>query len=142
MTILEARRAQGLPDSEVIIGTRADQYRVIGNSVSRHVALVLGLAIREAWIGTLLDEELNANIEHQVIPNLGVTFTESFEETLTMETVTMSTPCSLDVFTPATSESIEAFDGEVHRKRSQAVYVELAVKKRRFNVTDDSIQVE
>ncbi|KAJ3569430.1 hypothetical protein NPX13_g6088 [Xylaria arbuscula] len=142
LTILEARRAQGFLDHEVIVGTRADQYRVIGNSVSRHVALVLGLAIREAWVGTLLDEDLNANIEPQVIPNLDVTVTESLEETLTMETITTSTPCSLGAFTPATSESAEGFDGEIHRKRSQTTYVDLTIKKRRFGTFDDPIEIE
>ncbi|KAI1361137.1 S-adenosyl-L-methionine-dependent methyltransferase [Xylaria arbuscula] len=141
LTILEARRAQGFLDHEVIVGTRADQYRVIGNSVSRHVALVLGLAIREAWVGTLLDEDLNANIEPQVIPNLDVTVTESLEETLTMETLTTSTPCSLGAFTPATSEPAEGFDDEIHRKRSQTTYVDLTIKKRRFGTFDDPIEI-
>ncbi|KAK7754372.1 hypothetical protein SLS62_003665 [Diatrype stigma] len=57
ITILEARRAQGFLDTEVILGSPRDQYRIVGNSVARQVALSLGLAIREAWFGTLLDEK-------------------------------------------------------------------------------------
>lgn len=57
ITILEARRAQGFPDHEVLLGSPISQYRIVGNSVARQVALALGLAIREAWFGTLLDEE-------------------------------------------------------------------------------------
>ncbi|KAI2606741.1 S-adenosyl-L-methionine-dependent methyltransferase [Hypoxylon sp. NC1633] len=56
LTILEARRAQGFRDHEVLVGTPANQWRIIGNSVARQVSLALGLAIREAWLGTLFDE--------------------------------------------------------------------------------------
>ncbi|KAJ1325736.1 DNA (cytosine-5)-methyltransferase 1 [Microdochium nivale] len=57
ITVLEARRAQGFLDHEVILGSPKDQWKIVGNSVSRHVALALGLAFREAWMGTLLDEK-------------------------------------------------------------------------------------
>ncbi|KAL9126610.1 MAG: hypothetical protein Q9217_004367 [Psora testacea] len=48
LTILEARRAQGFLDHEVIVGTTAEQWRIIGNSVARPVALALGMSLREA----------------------------------------------------------------------------------------------
>ena len=50
LTVLEARRAQGYPDSDVIVGTPAHQWRIIGNSVPRTLALALGLSLREAWL--------------------------------------------------------------------------------------------
>ena len=50
MTVMEARRAQGFPDHEVIVGTPAMQWKIIGNSVARPVALALGLALRVAWL--------------------------------------------------------------------------------------------
>ncbi|KAI1981640.1 hypothetical protein LOZ53_004704 [Ophidiomyces ophidiicola] len=50
ITVMEARRAQGYPDDEVIIGRPAQQWQIVGNSVSRHVALALGLSIREACL--------------------------------------------------------------------------------------------
>lgn len=50
ITVQEVRRAMGYPDDEVLIGCPRDQYKIVGNSVSRQVALALGLAIREAWL--------------------------------------------------------------------------------------------
>ena len=59
ITILEARRAQGFPDHEVILGSIADQWKIIGNSVARPVALALGMSLRESWLtNDLLDEEV------------------------------------------------------------------------------------
>ncbi|KAF2477899.1 S-adenosyl-L-methionine-dependent methyltransferase, partial [Lindgomyces ingoldianus] len=49
MSIQEARRAQGIPDNEVIIGKESQQFRIIGNGVDRNVALILGLSLRQAW---------------------------------------------------------------------------------------------
>lgn len=49
LTVMELRRAQGFLDSEVIIGSTAQQVKIIGNSVDRSVSLVLGLALRESW---------------------------------------------------------------------------------------------
>lgn len=56
LTIMEARRAQGFRDHEVILGSPPDQYRVVGNSVAREVAVSLGAVFREAWAQTLADE--------------------------------------------------------------------------------------
>ncbi|KAI0425590.1 S-adenosyl-L-methionine-dependent methyltransferase [Xylaria sp. FL1042] len=125
MTILEARRAQGFLDDEVIVGTRADQYKIIGNSVSRHVALVLGLAIREAWQGTLLDEDVSVNVQHRII-----TTSDGESSNSPKGFSTMCTPCSSRTLSPATSESEELSDAEVNRKRTRSVYGELVSKKR------------
>ncbi|GAW24577.1 hypothetical protein ANO14919_141660 [Xylariales sp. No.14919] len=128
MTILEARRAQGFPDHEVIVGTRADQYKVIGNSVSRHVALVLGLAVREAWSDTLLDRDEGAaagvQCQTHIIPDVASTYSSE-------ESPTTSMPSSAGAFTPATSESAEPLDGGVHRKRPRPIYIEIVDKRRR-----------
>ncbi|KAI0838372.1 S-adenosyl-L-methionine-dependent methyltransferase [Hypoxylon sp. FL0890] len=56
LTVLEVRRAQGFRDHEVLVGSAADQWHIVGNSVARQVSLALGLAVREAWFGTLFDE--------------------------------------------------------------------------------------
>lgn len=56
LSIMEVRRAQGFLDHEVVMGRSATQWRIVGNSVDRHVALALGLAIREAWFGTLWED--------------------------------------------------------------------------------------
>lgn len=50
MTLLEVRRAQGYPDRDVIVGSGAAQWRIVGNSVPRTIALALGMALREAWL--------------------------------------------------------------------------------------------
>ena len=50
ITIMEARRAQGYPDHEVIVGAPMMQWKIIGNSVARPVALALGVALRKAWL--------------------------------------------------------------------------------------------
>ncbi|KAI0454673.1 S-adenosyl-L-methionine-dependent methyltransferase [Xylaria acuta] len=141
-TVMEARRAQGFPDHEVLVGSRAEQYKVIGNSVSRHVALALGLAIREAWLGTLWDEDVDASVgvgveaQRQNYTSLDGAFTDSSEDLLTI-----STPGSLGVFTPATSESVELSDNEIYRKiyrkRPLPVYVELLAKRHRRDIKPD-----
>ena len=50
ITVMEVRRAQGFPDDEVIIGAPRTQWKIIGNSVARTVALALGMALRSAWL--------------------------------------------------------------------------------------------
>ncbi|KAK3941323.1 hypothetical protein QBC46DRAFT_431654 [Diplogelasinospora grovesii] len=57
LTVMEARRAQGFPDEEVLLGSPSDQWRLVGNSVSRHMSLALGLKFREAWLGSLYDKD-------------------------------------------------------------------------------------
>jgi DNA (cytosine-5)-methyltransferase 1 len=56
ITVLEARRAQGFLDHEVLAGPPVDQYHLVGNSVARPMALALGLQFRKACLGTLYDE--------------------------------------------------------------------------------------
>jgi len=60
MTVMEVRRAQGFPDNEVIVGTPAMQWKIVGNSVARPVALALGLALRQAWLSNGEDVERTA----------------------------------------------------------------------------------
>lgn len=47
---MEARRAQGFLDHEVVLGDINAQWKIIGNSVSRAVALALGMSLRQAWL--------------------------------------------------------------------------------------------
>ncbi|AEO67982.1 uncharacterized protein THITE_2155132 [Thermothielavioides terrestris NRRL 8126] len=55
LTVQEVRRAQGFPDHEVLLGRVADQWKLVGNSVARQMALALGLKFREAWAGSLVE---------------------------------------------------------------------------------------
>ncbi|KAL9000892.1 MAG: hypothetical protein Q9169_000647 [Polycauliona sp. 2 TL-2023] len=50
LTIMEARRAQGYPDDEVIIGAPSMQWKILGNSVARPVATALGVSLRAAFL--------------------------------------------------------------------------------------------
>ena len=50
VSVMEVRRAQGFPDEEVIVGSPAMQWKIIGNSVARPVALALGMSLRAAWL--------------------------------------------------------------------------------------------
>ena len=52
LTVLEARRAQGFPDTDVIIGDPAQQWFQIGNAVNRHVAVALGKVIADSWFSS------------------------------------------------------------------------------------------
>jgi DNA-cytosine methyltransferase len=49
LTLLEARRAQGIPDEEVIIGDLPKQWAQVGNAVNRQVATALGKVIADSW---------------------------------------------------------------------------------------------
>lgn len=44
-TIQEARRGQGWPDEEVVVGTPQQQYAIVGNGVDRSVSFALGLSL-------------------------------------------------------------------------------------------------
>ena len=60
LTVMEVRRAQGFPDHEVLIGSPTEQWKIIGNSVDRSVALALGLSLRTAWLANAAKETGNA----------------------------------------------------------------------------------
>ena len=50
LTIMEVRRGQGFPDEEVLVGLLRDQWKIVGNSVARPVALALGMSLRKAQL--------------------------------------------------------------------------------------------
>ncbi|RGP68164.1 DNA cytosine-5-methyltransferase [Fusarium longipes] len=69
LTIMEARRAQGFRDHEVLLGNPSDQWKIVGNSVAREVAVSLGSVFREAWAQSLVDEH-HAESDISVVPAL------------------------------------------------------------------------
>ncbi|KAF2173823.1 hypothetical protein M409DRAFT_62071 [Zasmidium cellare ATCC 36951] len=81
LTVMEARRAQGFLDHEVLVGTVKDQIKIVGNSVDRKVALVLGLAFRESWMG--VRDAMVANV-----PETG----EADDEEMDVEETTGNSP--------------------------------------------------
>ncbi|KAK4154294.1 hypothetical protein C8A00DRAFT_14546 [Chaetomidium leptoderma] len=66
LTVHEIRRAQGFPDQEVLLGKLADQWKLVGNSVARQMALAVGLAFREAWEGSCCEEEGGREVSQSV----------------------------------------------------------------------------
>ncbi|KAI9822139.1 MAG: DNA methyltransferase Dim-2 [Thelocarpon impressellum] len=63
LTVMEVRRAQGFPDHEVLVGHPRVQWKIVGNSVARTVALALGLSLREAWLAQAPPELDPAQVE-------------------------------------------------------------------------------
>lgn len=61
LTIMEARRAQGFRDDDVLLGNPPTQYKIVGNSVAREVAVAFGVVIREAWVTSLNNGNILAN---------------------------------------------------------------------------------
>jgi len=68
LTVQEIRRAQGFPDCEVLLGMRADQWKLVGNSVARQMALALGMRFREAWAGQAEAKIVQQNGHRQSTP--------------------------------------------------------------------------
>lgn len=65
ISILEAKRAQGFLDTDVLVGTTKEQYKIVGNSVARPVAIGQGMALRKAW---LQNEDDNPSLDARLIP--------------------------------------------------------------------------
>ncbi|KAL8952499.1 MAG: hypothetical protein Q9222_001602 [Ikaeria aurantiellina] len=77
-TVMEAARAQGNPDEEILIGAPAMQWKVIGNGVPRQISIALGSSLREAHLAdapeynpqvVLEDIPTNENDSEQVSQN-------------------------------------------------------------------------
>ncbi|KAH8668862.1 S-adenosyl-L-methionine-dependent methyltransferase [Xylariales sp. PMI_506] len=157
LTILEARRAQGFLDHELLLGKPSDQWHIIGNSVARQVALALGLAIREAWFGTLYDEDIleeeqeEAEKQQQqavpvaategLLPNV-FTAVQATQDMLVdidvVETDTSSSSEQLfdtfpEVSSPATSVD-SSDDAGGRKRRATSIFVEIIAKKIRGNM--------
>lgn len=97
LTVMEARRAQGFPDEEIIIGRPADQWKIIGNSVARQVALALGMQIRVALLANsskLINRTRNATPPpiHNGIPRQGQAIERPELETTASETSAFEAP--------------------------------------------------
>lgn len=143
LSLLEARRAQGFLDHEVILGSKDKQWHIVGNSVDRKVAMVLGLAIREAWFGTLWDDDSSLSTAQ---PSWGVaaiaepersrdtTMTISDEDRAFTETLEAMGMLPL---TPATSlgdleEVTTASSTRYTEKRPGSMMRDMLVKRRRY----------
>ncbi|KAI1021709.1 hypothetical protein LB503_013257 [Fusarium chuoi] len=74
LSVMEARRAQGFRDEEVLLGIPSDQYKIVGNSVAREVAVSLGAVFCEAWTQSLADEHHSstAAVPSVVLARIGI----------------------------------------------------------------------
>lgn len=67
LSIMEVRRAQGIPDGEVLLGTPGEQWGMVGNGVARGISMALGLSLREAWLGSLYEDESPGQGQGQLV---------------------------------------------------------------------------
>jgi site-specific DNA-cytosine methylase len=105
ISLMEARRAQGIPDHEVIVGSLTEQWRIIGNAVERNVALALGLSLRRAW-------EASSGGSAQVQVNGEFLAKQEFKDTV--EVIDL---CSDNEYTPLDSDIIMS-DAVINAKDS------------------------
>ncbi|OAA64705.1 DNA methyltransferase dim-2 [Niveomyces insectorum RCEF 264] len=121
LSVLEVRRAQGMPDHEVLLfATARDQWKMVGNAVSRHMALALGLSLRQAWLGTLYDDlgdvgsdsvrwssgMLGKATRNNVGPHSPVVLTTKTTTTTTRLTTTETTTKTITTTTTTASDSL------------------------------------
>lgn len=124
ISIQEVRRAQGFPDEEVLLANVIDQWVLVGNSVARQMATVLGLQFREAWLGSLHDDACTgiANAVGQDVPTRRSSTAYSRGQSKSLvdvsETDTGSDPAAKrSGSTPMTTLSAESAEGRSLRKR-------------------------
>ncbi|KAI6487507.1 hypothetical protein MCOR13_009214 [Pyricularia oryzae] len=67
---MEVRRAQGVPDNEVLVGQFRDRWKLVGNSVARQAALALGLELRRAYFGNLYDDDDDEDAAAQAVVSI------------------------------------------------------------------------
>ena len=122
LTVLEARRAQGYPEYEIVLGPASEQWRVVENSVARGVALALGMCLRAAWLENH-GRSREAPEPDQVSPNEKQSFSEPSQTTKSLEVIGADS-------TDRTSEVVE-LDIAVRRRKSSRsrVTAEEATKK-------------
>lgn len=112
VTIMEARRAQGFLDEDVLLGDPPTQYRIVGNSVARQPAVALGVTFREAWVASLKrNRELQrarscVAEEHGGFTN-GVPVTHESLEKMADGMGSISRDQQLRAFTPATDSTLQ-----------------------------------
>lgn len=144
LTIMEVRRAQGIPDDEVLLGTPKDQWKLVGNAVARPMATALGLALREAWLGTLFEEgdgdTAPAVVEDEVVDGYGGagngssrSQTPGFRMYSDNETASARAGGTPATSLPDVNDDLSAVDGAADGKKrslSKALADELLVPKR------------
>ncbi|KAI0023388.1 S-adenosyl-L-methionine-dependent methyltransferase [Xylariomycetidae sp. FL0641] len=134
ISILEARRAQGFLDHEIIVGSVLNQWRIIGNSVARQVALALGLVLREAWYDSLQDVDPTTHSQHRLSADDATQSVEAVDEDQATDPV--FSPKVMNTDTPATMGSCEESDVEVKRKRASEICIEILSKRAKLTISE------
>jgi DNA (cytosine-5)-methyltransferase 1 len=153
ITIMEARRAQGFRDEEVLLGDPTTQHKIVGNSVARQVAVALGVTFREAWATSLkrnkklkLANNRAAGEANLVVDDIGIYEPDKLEDEVDMSTcrsrsLSPTTQTTRDS-TPLTSMDSMQIDGRdsirpaklavgQKRTRSNTLVVEIAQSLKR-----------
>ncbi|KAK3192003.1 hypothetical protein K4F52_002046 [Lecanicillium sp. MT-2017a] len=142
MTIMEARRAQGIRDDEVILGSPQVQYKIVGNSVAREVAVALGAVLRDAYAESYMARQQRTMESHSSEGGLikvcmedlsDLVMTDSADDTGVITTNTGKYPSP----TVESDVVVETVEIERKRRRSSEAEVPSPSKKKhqmsRFN---------
>lgn len=131
LTIMEVKRAFGYHDDDVLVGVRSDQMRILGNSVDRNAAFVLGLAIKESWdAGT----DSNVGDDGKSLPPGGIASPSPEQEVQT----THATECEYDEST-STSASI---DGDRNSALESILRERQAIRAGGFSVINSMLNAQ
>lgn len=109
LSVMEARRAQGFRDEEVLLGNPPVQYKMIGNSVAREVSLALGVVITDAVIRSHSGNSQDVVVEEQIgsaTPETTSPFWETPETRLGSPTPITSASASPGTWTPRNEETV------------------------------------
>lgn len=116
-TIMEARRAQDIPDHEVLVGSRPAQFRCIGNSVPRSISLALGLSLRSVWlknaIHTLSDDDMLEEQFQSTFNSLGIQYSPPSVSVSNKSKKRKTAPPIVPSITDADSVSIKSYASSV-----------------------------
>jgi DNA (cytosine-5)-methyltransferase 1 len=119
ISIMEARRAQGFPDHEIIIGSMAEQWRIIGNAVDRHVSRALGLSLRHAVDCNAKNHKAASTGEEEEGPaSSGQSSLEELEiERITIQSLTIERVHTKSRKTTSTVDTLQSRDSGRPRKQ-------------------------
>lgn len=96
LTIMEAKRAQGFRDEEILLGPKQTQFKIVGNSVAREVSIALGAVIADAVLRSYAANSQSAVIEREGSDGATPRACD-FQPHLSKDEITGSTSVSKDV---------------------------------------------
>lgn len=121
LTVHEARRAQSYPDNEVIIGGVSTQWKIIGNSVDRKVAVALGVSILKALIADATRTSPPSTFSYNTTTTTTTTTTTRIFETVSVTNTTTTTLA--EVRHPLVGSTLSASGQSVSKAHSPLVII-------------------